>query len=393
MSELSSKERNLTVSGSNAAARSALMCRPEVVAAYPITPTTHVAEKMARYYADGKLKKFIPVEAEFSAISALVGATAAGSRSFSVTGGQGLLLMHEVLHAAAGMRLPLVMLVGNRAVSAPLNIWNDEQDTISQRDVGWIQLYAKSNQEVVDLMPQAFFIAEKTLIPVMVCVDGFFLTHAVEQIIIPSQKQVDDFLPKFKLKDKLDSKNPISLGVYAGPEHYQLFREDLQNDFFNSMKVIEEASDKWKKISGRGYGLTDEFKCSDAEKIIVSLGSMTLNAIAVAKELRSKGEKVGVLHIRSYRPFPREKIKKILAGKKIGVIDRAISLGAEAPLYVEVSEALQGTNSIISSFYGGLGGRSITRKEFTELFKKLDSVKPIKKWIGYDGFEGVKLNE
>jgi len=384
-------ENKLTVSGSNAAARAALMCRPEVVAAYPITPTTHVAEKMAKYYADGKLKKFIAVEAEFSAISALVGSVAAGSRSFSVTGGQGLLLMHEVLYSASGMRLPLVMLVGNRAVSSPLNIWNDEQDTISQRDTGWIQLYAKSNQEVVDLLPQAFFIAEKTLIPVMVCVDGFFLTHAVEQIIIPSQKQVDSFLPKFKLKDKLDSNNPISLGVYAEPKYYQLFRMDLQKDFLNSKKVIKEASKKWNKITGRKYGLIEEFKCRDAEKIIVCLGSMTLNAIAVAKELRSKGEKVGVLHIRSYRPFPRNKIKKILAGKKVGVIDRAISLGANAPLYVEVSEALNESNSIVSSFYGGLGGRSITRKEFKSLFKKMNSNKAVKEWIGFDGFEGVKL--
>ncbi len=388
MSEL---ERVLTVSGSNAAARSALMCRPEVVAAYPITPTTHVAEKMAKYHADGKLKQFIPVEAEFSAISALVGSVATGSRSFSVTGGQGLLLMHEVLHSAAGMRLPLVMLVGNRAVSSPLNIWNDEQDTVSQRDVGWIQLYAKSNQEVIDLLPQAFFIAEKTLIPVMVCVDGFFLTHAVEQLRIPSQKLVDSFLPKFRLKNKLDSKNPISLGVYAGPEYYQLFRMDLQKDFEASKKVIQEAGKKWKKLTSRSYGLIDDFKCKDADRVIVSLGSMTLNAITVAKELRKKGEKVGVLHVRSYRPFPRKEVRKILAGKKIGVIDRAISLGAEAPLYVDVLEALNGTKSIVSSFFGGLGGRSITRKEFKKLFKKLNSNKPIKQWVGFDGFEGVKL--
>jgi pyruvate ferredoxin oxidoreductase alpha subunit len=386
-------EKKLTVSGSNAMARIALSCNLDVVAVYPITPTTHVAEKMAKYFSDGKLKNFIAVESEFSAISALVGAVAAGSRSFSVTGGQGLLLMHEVLHAAAGMRLPLVMLVGNRAVSAPLNIWNDEQDTISQRDTGWIQLYAKSNQEAVDLIPQAFFIAEKTLIPVMVCVDGFFLTHAVEQIIIPSQKQVNEFLPEFKLKNKLDSSNPLSLGVYAGPEHYQLFREDLQKDLINSMKVIEEASIKWNKLTGRTYGLIEEFNCSKAEKIIVCLGSMTLNAVNVSKELNSKGEKTGVLHIRSFRPFPREKIKKILAGKKIGVIDRALSLGAEAPLYVEISEALQGTNSIISSFFGGLGGRSITRKEFKKLFNKMDSSKPLKEWIGFDGFKEVKLNE
>ncbi|MFH1587987.1 MAG: transketolase C-terminal domain-containing protein [Candidatus Diapherotrites archaeon] len=385
------EERKLTVSGSNAMARSILLCRPEVVAAYPITPTTHVAEKMAKYYADGKLKNFIAVEAEMSAISALVGASAAGARTFSTTGGQGLLFMHEVLHSAAGMRLPMVLLVGNRAVSSPLNIWNDHQDTMSQRDTGWIQLYAKTSQEAVDLLPQAFFIAEKCLLPVMVCVDGFFLTHAVEQILIPSQKKVDKFLPKFNPKIKLDPNKPLSLGVYAGPEHYQLFREDLQKDLINSEKIIEEAGKKWKQLIGRNYNAVDAFNCKDAEKIIVGLGSMMLNAEETAKELRKKGEKVGVLYIRSFRPFPRKKIRRILAGKKIGVIDRALSLGSEAPLYLEICEALNGTNSVVSSFFGGLGGRSITRKEFNSLFKKLNSGKELKKWIGYDGFEGVKL--
>jgi pyruvate ferredoxin oxidoreductase alpha subunit len=385
------EERKLTVSGSNAMARSVLKCRPEVVAAYPITPTTHVAEKMARYYADGKLKNFIAVEAELSAVSALVGASAAGARAFSTTGGQGLLLMHEVLHSAAGMRLPIVMLVGNRAVSSPLNIWNDQQDSMSQRDTGWIQLYAKTNQEAVDLIPQAFFVAEKCLLPAMVCVDGFFLTHAVEQLIIPSQKQVDKFLPKFRPRLKLDPKKPVSLGVYAEPKYYQLFREDLSNAFVKAEKVIAKAGKKWNELTGRKYGTVDEFKCIDAETVIVGLGSMMLNAEEVAKELRKKGKKAGVLYIRSFRPFPRKKIRRILAGKKIGVIDRALSLGSQAPLYLEVSEALKGTKSCVSSFVGGLGGRSITRKEFRSLFKKLESGNELKKWIGYDGFEGVKL--
>src|SRR3989338_7174976 len=179
-------------------------CKPQVVACYPITPTTHLTEELNKYYSDGKIPEYITVEAEFSAISALIGASAAGSRTFTTTGGQGLLYMHEPLFSAAGMRLPIVMLVGNRAVSSPLNIWNDEQDTISQRDAGWIQIYCRNNQEAVDSVPQAFYIAEKTLLPVMVCMDGHFLTHAVEQIDIPEKDKVDRFLPKFNPLVKLD---------------------------------------------------------------------------------------------------------------------------------------------------------------------------------------------
>src|SRR3989338_2535109 len=202
-----------------------LNCRPQVVACYPITPTTSLTAELNQYYVDGKIPEYLAVESEFAAMSALVGASAAGSRTFTTTGGQGLLLMHEVLFSAAGMRLPIVIVNGNRAVSSPLNIWNDEQDSISQRDTGWIQIYCKNNQEAVDTIAQAFYVAEKILLPVMVCVDGHYLTHAVEQVDVPEESLVDKFLPPYKYPLKLDPENPVSLGVYANPTHYQIFRE------------------------------------------------------------------------------------------------------------------------------------------------------------------------
>ncbi|MCR4368635.1 MAG: pyruvate ferredoxin oxidoreductase [archaeon] len=369
-----------TKEGARVLGEMAVNCKPEVVACYPITPTTHLTEELNQYYADGKIPEYITVEAEFSAISALVGASAAGSRTFTTTGGQGLLYMHEVLFSAAGMRLPIVMLVGNRAVSSPLNIWNDEQDTMSQRDTGWIQIYCKNNQEAVDALPQAFYVAEKILLPVMVCVDGHYLTHAVEQVDVVDEKKVQGFLPPYKYPLKLDPANPVSLGVYANPTHYQGFREDVMKDMEHSKELLVEAGKKWGKISGRHYGLIAGYKIEDADRVLVGVGSAMDNVMAVVDDLREAGEKVGALHIRVYRPFPREEIRAALAGKKVGILDRAISLGAQAPLYVDIVEALAGTNTEISSFYGGLGGRGIKRNHVKDLFETLKSG-PVKKWI------------
>lgn len=355
-------------------------CKPQVCACYPITPTTHLTEELNKYYADGKIPEYITVEAEFSAISALIGASATGARTFTTTGGQGLLYMHEPLFSVAGMRLPIVMLIGNRAVSSPLNIWNDEQDSISQRDTGWIQIYCKNNQEAVDTIPQAFYVAEKILLPVMICVDGHYLTHAVEQVDVADESVVAKFLPDYKYPLKLDPQNPISLGVYANPTHYQMFREDLVKDMYSSKELLVEAGKKWGALTGREYGLIQEYKTKDADRIILGLGSVMDNVITVVDELRAAGEKVGALHLRVFRPFPREELKKALAGKSIGVIDRDLSIGSQAPVYVEVLEALDGTNSKISSFYGGLGGRGIKRGHIKDMFEKLKGA-PVKQWI------------
>ncbi len=369
-----------TKEGARVIGEMAANCKLEVVACYPITPTTHLTEELNKYYADGKIPEYITVEAEFSAISALIGASAAGSRTFTTTGGQGLLYMHEPLFSAAGMRLPIVMLIGNRAVSSPLNIWNDEQDSVSQRDTGWIQIYCKNNQEAVDTLPQAFYVAEKILLPVMVCVDGHYLTHAVEQVDVADESLVQGFLPPYKYPLKLDPENPVSLGVYANPTHYQIFREDIVKDMEAAKEIIVEAGQKWGKLTGRSYGLINAYKVEDAERVILGLGSVMDNVITVVNELREQGEKVGALHLRVFRPFPREELKKALAGKKVGVIDRDISIGGCAPVYVEVSEALNGTKAEVSSFFGGLGGRGIKRAHVKDMFETMKKG-PVKKWV------------
>ncbi len=369
-----------TKEGARVIGEMAANCKVDVCACYPITPTTHLTEELNKYYADGKIPEYITVESEFSALSALVGASAAGARTFTTTGGQGLLLMHEVLFSAAGMRMPIVMLVGNRAVSSPLNIWNDEQDTISQRDSGWIQIYCRNNQEAVDSLPQAFYVAEKILLPVMVCVDGHYLTHAVEQVDVVDEKKVQEFLPKYTYPLKLDPENPVSLGVYANPTHYQDFRMDIMNDMVEAKKLLVEAGQKWGKVSGREYGLINAYKTKDADRIIVGLGSVMDNVFTVVDELREQGEKIGGLHLRVFRPFPREELRKALEGKKIGVIDRDLSIGAQAPVYVEVLEALSGTKTEVSSFFGGLGGRGIKRVHLKDMFEKLKNG-PVKEWI------------
>lgn len=370
-----------TLEGSKAVAETVRNCEPEVVACYPITPSTHIAEEMDKFYANGEVKTFIAVESEFSALSALVGGAAAGARTFTTTSSQGLLLMHEVLFNAAGMRLPIVMVVANRAVSAPLSIWNDEQDSVSQRDTGWIQLYCKNNQEAVDTIPQAYEIAESTFLPVMVCIDGHYLTHAVEQIQIPNQTEIREWLPKMKMQFVLDPENPVSLGVYANPTHYQDFREDLHSDLLKAKEKIIETGKRFGKKFGRTYGLFEEYHSKEAEFVLLGLGSVMDNVKAVVDELRKEGKKAGALHLRCFRPFPGEELKKALAGKTTGVIERDLSLGAKPPLYTEVFEAIRETGAVVSSFHGGMGGRNITRNEIRRLFQKLETKKPVDEWI------------
>ncbi|MFH0713553.1 MAG: pyruvate ferredoxin oxidoreductase [Candidatus Micrarchaeota archaeon] len=370
-----------TIEGSFAVAEATKNCEPEVVACYPITPSTHIAEELAQFYADGKLKQYIAVESEFAAISALIGASATGARTFSTTSSQGLALMNEVLFTVSGMRLPIVMAVANRALSAPLNIWNDHQDAVSERDSGWIQLYCESNQEATDTIPQAFKIAEKTLLPVMVNMDGFYLTHSVEQIDVPEKELIAKFLSKFNPEIKLDPQNPLSLGVYAFPEHYQSFREDLHQDLIASQKIITEVNAEWAKLTGRNYGngLWEEINLHDAEYVIVAMGSVIGNVKSVINEELQKGNKKwGCLRLKSLRPFPTQ-IASLLSGKKsIGVFEKALSLGAPAVLYSELRSALYDCKEsasqrpIVSSFVGGLGGRDITRQHIRDLFTKLE---------------------
>ena len=372
-----------TMEGSKGVADVVVNCEPDVVACFPITPSTHIAEDLNKAYMDGKLKTYVTVESEFGAISTIVGGSAAGARSFSTTSSQGLALMHEVIFAAAGIRLPLVMVVANRSLSAPLSIWNDHQDTISERDSGWLQLYCETNQEVIDTVPLAFRIAEELMLPVMVCMDGFYLTHAVEQLNIPTKEVIGKFLPPYNPKIKLDPENPITLGVYAKPEHYQDFRNDLDDDVHTAKEKIKERSKEWTNIIGRGYGdgLIEKYNIDDAERVLVAMSSVCGNIKEAVDELRANGEKVGLLRIKSFRPFPYDEVKKALTGKKhVGIIEKDMSAGALPPLYVDVASALYSETVPLSSFIGGLGGRDITVNDIKELFKKLEN-EPVREWI------------
>jgi len=375
-----------TTEGSTAAAEAVCACDPDVVACYPITPSSHVAEHLADLYAEGKLRDYIPVEQEFSSLSAIIGASAAGGRAFTATSSQGLALMHEPVFAAAGMRLPVVMVIGNRSLSAPLSIWNDWQDSISARDSGWIQLYCEQNQEVVDTVPQAFKIAEETMIPVMVCMDGFFLTHAVEPLEIPEKNEVNQFLPKLEMKEKLDASNPISMGEYALPTHYQDFRKDLFDDMMKSADVIKRVAAEYAKIVGREYGdgWLEQYKCEDAEHVLISMGSVVGNIKEAIDKLREKGEKYGVIRIKMYRPFPKEAMRKALEGKKTaGVFEKAIDMGAAGPVYEDVAESLLDAENApkLSSFIGGMAGRDIKFEDIESMFAKIKDGNKHVEWL------------
>lgn len=363
---------------SHAIAKTVALCRPGVISAYPITPQTHIVEGLASMVADGELKaEFVNVESEHSAASCCLGASAAGVRSYTSTSSQGLLYMTEVIFNIAGVRLPVVLTCANRAISAPINIWNDHQDSITVRDSGWIQLYAETLQEAIDLHIQGYRLAEdkRVLLPVMVCVDGYILTHGYEVADIPSQELVDKFIPPLELEYKLDVNNPLSLGVLVGPDYYMETRYALQKTLEDCLKIIPDISDEFLKTFGRKTGgLIEGYRLEDAERVIVAMGSVVGTIKETVDDLRDKGEKVGILKIITYRPFPAEEIYSALKDKKeIAVLEKAISLGSFGPLYTEFKSLFQGKkeNPKISGFVIGLGGRDITKNSVQTVFQKL----------------------
>lgn len=374
-----------TIEGSIAVAEVVRDCGPDVVACFPITPSTHIAETLDRMYTNGELKSYTAVESEFSAISMLVGASAAGARAFTTTDSQGLALMHEVLFAAAGMRLPMVIVNANRSLSAPLSIWNDHQDSVSERDSGWIQIYCKNNQEAADSVPQAFKISEDTNIPVMVCFDGFYLTHLVEQIDVPEKDMIQKYLPKRKAEYKLDPEDPITMGMYALPTHYQEFRMDLHEDVLKAAENVKKEMEAWGEVSGRKYGngLWEEYQTEDAEYLFVGLGSLMENAELAVEKMRKEGKKVGLVRIRCYRPFPGEVVEAFRGKKGILVFEKAVSMGADAPLYAELSSSMKekGVDAPVSSYVGGLGGKDVTVAHIEQMFGEIEGG-PVKKVWG-----------
>ncbi len=371
------------IEGSMAVAEAVKICRPHVISAYPITPQTHIVENLSQFVADGELKaQFVNVESEFGAASVILGASATGARAYSTTTSQGLLLMTEVLFNIAGLRFPVVITCANRAVSAPINIWNDQQDAMTIRDSGWIMLFAEDNQEAADMHLQAFKIGEdpEIMLPVMVNMDGFILTHAFEPIEFIDQKMADEFLPPFKPELYLTPKNPLTFGVLAEPDWYMETRYGLQKAIQASTDMIEEVADQFKKKFGRYQGgLVEKYRLDGADTVIVSMGSVVGTIKEVVDALRDKGKKVGVLKIRSFRPFPKDAIYDALKNvKNVIVIEKAISLGATGILYDEIKAALYGRASQpkVSGFIAGLGGRDIPQESIIKVIEKGEKEAP-----------------
>lgn len=378
--------------GSQAVAEAVASCRPEVIAAYPITPQTHIVEDLARRVAEGSLKaEYLPVESEFSAASAVLGASAAGARSYTATASQGLLLMAEVLFNISGMRLPVVMSVANRAVSAPINIWNDQQDSLSVRDAGWIQLYAEDNQEAVDLHVQAYRIAEdpRVQLPVMVCMDGFLLTHAFEPVSVPPPAQVDAYLRGYRPQNRLDPEKPVTLGMYA-EDGYMEGRYLLQRAVQDSAAVIEEAQAAFLRLTGRpSGGLLETYRTEGAELVLLTLGSLAGLVKDVADELWAEGLPVGLVKLVTYRPFPAEALQRALGGaSRVGVLEKGISLGAAGPVATDVAAALYDLPKAprLGSFVVGLGGKDVTPQTIRRAVEQLLHERP---WAAFLDLEEV----
>ncbi len=358
--------------GSFAVADAVRLCRPQVVAAYPITPQTHIVEALADMVANGKLDAdYITVESEFSALSACLGASAAGSRTYSATTSQGLALMFEVCFNVAGMRLPIVMTIANRALGAPLSIWNDQQDSISLRDSGWLQFYAEDNQEATDLHYIAYRVAEDpaVLLPAFVCFDGFILSHTYEPIEMLTQEDADKYLPKFAPKERLDAKDPISFGMYATPDYYLEFRYENDKVLKDARTAIQNAGKEFGKMFGRDYSaMVEGYQLEDAETVLVAMGSICGTVKDAIDEMRAEGKKVGLLKIRVFRPFPSEDVAKALSkAKRVAVLDKNISLGAKGAVALEIKDALYGSSIPVYDYIIALGGRDVRKKDIREV--------------------------
>jgi len=362
--------------GSHAVAEVIALCRPGVICAYPISPQTHIVEGLGEMVKEGVLKscEYINVESEFAAMSVAIGASAGGVRSYTATASQGLLFMVEAVYNASGMELPIVMTVANRAIGAPINIWNDHSDTISQRDSGWIQLFAEDNQEALDLHIQAFRLAEELSTPVMVCMDGFILTHAYERVDIPEQKQVDDFLPPFEPRQFLDPDEPISIGAMVGPEAFTEVKYLQHLKQKEALKLIPVLADEFKTHFGRkSGGLARAYRTEDAETVIVAMGSVLGTIKDTIDDMREAGHKIGAVGITTFRPFPMECIRKELSSaKRVVVLEKDLAVGMGGVLATDVKLALLGMPQNCYTVIAGLGGRDITKTSLQALFIKAE---------------------
>lgn len=374
------------LTGNGAVSFGAQLAKVEVIAAYPITPQTEIVEKLSEMVSDGSLKaKFINVESEHSAMAACIGASSAGARAFTATSSQGLALMHELLHWASGARLPIVMANVNRAMAPPWNVWCDQTDSLSQRDTGWMQFYCQDNQEVLDTVLQAYKVSESLLLPSMIMLDAFILSHTSEQVEIPKEAEVNKFLPPFSPKHKLDVTNPCAFGGLTGPDLYYEFRYNIQSTMNKAIHKIKEVDAEFEKIFKRSYGLVETYKLNDAKTVLVTSGSLSSTAKIAVDNLRKNNKKVGLLRIRVFRPFPKDEICKYLKDAEIiGVIDRNISFGNEGIFFTETKAALYNTKNHppVYGFIAGLGGRDITVSDIEKIAHILEGQPKELNWIG-----------
>ena len=361
------------IEGSMGVALGVALCRPEVICAYPISPQTHIVENLGTLTRQGKIEpcEYINVESEFAAMSTAIGASVAGARSYTATASQGLLYMTEAIYNASGLGLPIVMTVANRAIGAPINIWNDHSDSLSQRDSGWIQLYVETNQEAVDVHIQAFRIAEELSLPVMVCMDGFVLTHAVERMDIPDQELVDKFLPPYSPRQVLDPDAPVTIGAMVGPEAFTEVRYLAHAKHIEGLSVIEKVGEGFKEIFGReAGGLVSTYRCEDADIRILAMGAAVGTIKDTVDELREAGIKVGVVSLKCYRPFPVKAVREALAGAKtVLVFDRALGAGSGGVVMMDVVCAVRDMALDVSSVIAGLGGRAITKASVAKIVR------------------------
>ncbi len=377
--------------GNYTAARAAIMAKPDVVAAYPITPQTTLVEGIANYVSSGEYKgEYICVESEHSAMSACIGASAAGSRTFTATSSHGLLLMHEMLHWAALARLPIVMVNINRVVGPGWNIWSDQNDSISQRDTGWIQFYCSSNQEIFDTIIQSFKLAEHKDIslPVMISYDAFIISHTSMPTEIPNQKTIDDFIEKYVPNWKMDVKNPATFGNIIGPDGYFKVRRAQQDSQENALKLIPEISKDWGEQTGKYHGgLIEKIECEDANYILISMGAIGAESKEAIKEMRKNGIKIGLARIRTFRPFPKDEILKLSKKADLIVIDRNISPGFEGAVFSEIKATLyKKSDADVFGFIAGLGGKDVTYEDIQKICKKAIAGKTKEnEWYGLEG--------
>jgi pyruvate ferredoxin oxidoreductase alpha subunit len=369
--------------GSRAVAEAIALCRPEVICAYPITPQTHIVEALGEMVKSGELAKcdFINVESEFAALSVAIGASAAGARSYTATSSQGLLFMAEAVYNAAGLGLPIVMTIGNRAIGAPINIWNDHSDSMSMRDAGWIQLHAESNQEALDLHIQAFRLAEELSCPAMVCMDGFILTHAYDRVDIPAQADVDRYLPPFEPRQVLDPAEPVSIGAMVGPEAFTEVRYLAHHKQMQALARIPQLAAEFKTQFGRDSGgLLRTYCTEDAETIVVALGSVNGTIKEVIRALRAEGMRIGSVSLCSFRPFPLAALRAAIGhAQRVVVLEKCLAVGLGGILSDGVRKSLSGIALKGYTVIAGLGGRAITRASLRTLFQDAtrDALEPV----------------